>query len=105
MSVDAPSHPARPKLPILSIFAIWTLWGVWSAQQSALVAMLTGQPRPTRFNPWTLTMATAWFWALLTPVLMWVARRIRDRIASLSWRTLAHVGTYVIVHLVDVTVY
>ena len=101
----ANGHAARAKLPIAYVFAIWTAWGVWSLQQSTLLAVVAGQTPPPRATPWVLTMASAWFWALLTLVVMTGARLIRDHIAFTAGRALAHVGAFVAVHLVDVTTY
>lgn len=90
---------------VLVVFAIWTVWGLWSLNQRALAAILTGTPAPERANPWQLTMASAWFWALATLAIMGVARRIRDRIGTTEGRLLAHAGAFAGLHVIDVTVY
>ena len=90
---------------ILAVFAIWTGWGLWSLHQRTLAAILTGTPAPARANPWQLTMASAWFWALATLAVMAVGRRIRDRFASTGGRIAAHVLAFSVLHTVDVTVY
>lgn len=90
---------------VLIVFAIWTGWGLWSLHQRTLAAMLTGAPAPARANPWQLTMASAWFWALATLAVMATARRIRDRFGSTRGRMLAHLGAFAALHAVDVTVY
>lgn len=96
--------PALRPLPIVTIAIVWTLWGIWSAQQSELLAKLSGQP-PAATNPLSLALVTAWWWTLLTPLIMTVARRIRDRVASPTSRVAAHLATFAIVHLLDATVY
>ncbi|HEU5050751.1 MAG TPA: histidine kinase [Gemmatimonadales bacterium] len=96
--------PARGR-GVLVVFAIWTVWGLWSINQRALAAILTGTPAPERANPWQLTMASAWFWALATLAIMGVARRIRDRIGTTEGRLLAHAGAFAGLHVIDVTVY
>jgi len=98
--------PDRPReLPLLAIFIAWTLWGVWSAQQSILAAIITGQSAPARTNPLSVTIISASFWALVTPVIMMITRRIRGRSRTTASRFGAHVLTFVCVHTVDVTVY
>ena len=95
----------RPRLPVLTVAAIWTLWGVWSVHQRNLAALLSGTTAPDRANPWQLTMATAWVWVVITLVIMWTARQVRDRISSRSGRLAAHLGAFLLLHLADVTVY
>jgi hypothetical protein len=90
---------------MIAIVAVWTLWGLWSLQQGTLAAILAGRAPAVRLNPWQLTMISAWTWALMTPVLIWNARRIRDRIDSPHRRALAHLGSYTLLHLFDITVY
>ncbi|MEP6764267.1 MAG: histidine kinase [Gemmatimonadaceae bacterium] len=100
------SVPAsRRKLPILGIFAVWTVWGLWSAQQSALVSMVTGQSTAARANPLSLAMLTALFWALLTPVLMVITRRIHDTFPTIAQRVAAHIAVLIPLHFLDITSY
>jgi sensor histidine kinase YesM len=77
---------------------------VWSGSQGALLARIGAAP-PTRANPMALALTAAWFWALLTPVLMWFTRRLHDRVASWPARIAAHAGAFLVVHLVDASVY
>lgn len=109
---NAPSneHSALPaetprKLPILGIFVAWTLWGVWSAQQSILAAMLSGREIPARTNPLSITIISATFWALLTPMIMTLSRRIRERMHTPTSRIGTHVFVFLCMHTADVTVY
>jgi sensor histidine kinase YesM len=111
-SVSSPSHNTagssaeRPrKLPLPGIFVAWTLWGVWSAQQSILAAILSGQSVPVRTSPLSLTIISASFWALITPLVMLVTRRIRDGIAATPSRMMVHVLVFLCVHVTDVTIY
>lgn len=92
-------------MPLRAAFVVWSLWGVWSIQHGSLAALLTGEPAAARANPWQMTMATAWIWASLTPLVMWNARRIRDRVRWQPGRLLAHVVSFVVVHLAEVTVH
>ncbi len=101
----ASASSASPLRSVLIVFAIWTGWGLWSLHQRTLAAILTGTPAPARANPWQLTMASAWFWALATLAVMAVARRIRDRFATSAGRFAAHVAAFAVLHTIDVTVY
>ncbi|MEO7996476.1 MAG: histidine kinase [Gemmatimonadaceae bacterium] len=105
-SAQHTSPPEQPrKLPLLGIFVAWTLWGVWSAQQAMLAAILSGQTAPARTSPLSLTILSASFWALITPLVMTATRRIRDRFASAPSRAAAHVVVFLCVHFSDVTTY
>lgn len=110
MSIENAPHkqdatqPSR-KLPLLGIFAAWTLWGVWSAQQSIFAAILTGQPAPVRTNPLSVTFISATFWALITPVVMIIARKIRDAELTTAKQIAVHTLAFVSVHTIDVTTY
>ena len=63
----------------LVIFALWTLYAVISAKQTALMlAVRDGEERvrpAAEFLPWAFS--TMWFWAALTPGIVWLARRFR----------------------------
>lgn len=105
---SSPQHtpPQQPrKLPLLGIFIAWTLWGVWSAQQAILAAVLSGQTAPARTSPLSLTILSASFWALITPLVMTGTRYIRDRFSTTTSRTAAHVVVFLCVHFSDVTTY
>lgn len=95
----------RRRVPFLPIVAIWTLWGLWTANQSALASIVSGQTPAPRVNPLALTLASAWFWAVLTPALMWITRQIRDRASSRSRRILLHAATFTVIHVLDATTY
>ena len=103
----APDHPPdRPrKLPLLGVLVAWTLWGAWSAQQSMLVAILSGQSAPARTTPLSVTIISASFWAAVTPVIMLLTRRIRARTRLTSRRIALHIGAFLGIHTLDVTVY
>ncbi|MEP6834457.1 MAG: histidine kinase [Gemmatimonas sp.] len=96
----------RPrKLPLLGIFVAWTLWGMWSAQQSVLAAIVTGQSAPPRSVPLSVTIISASSWALFTPLIMLITRRIGERFQSTASRLGAHLLMFVCVQTIDVTVY
>ncbi len=97
--------PPRRHVPLLPIVAIWTLWGLWTANQSALASIVSGQAPAPRVNPLALTLASAWFWAALTPALMGVARQIRDRVSTMGRRVALHGATFAVVHVLDATTY
>lgn len=96
---------APRKLPLVGIVIAWTLWGVWSAQQSILAAVLSGQSIPARVNPLSLTILSASFWALITPLVMTITRRIRDGFTTTPKRAAAHFVVFLAVHFADVTTY
>ena len=58
------------------IFAVWTASGLLTATQTQLQLNMRGQTQPawSLFGP---AMIGAWIWALYTPVVMSVARRLR----------------------------
>ena len=89
----------------LGIFALWTLFGLWVAQQQVLLTISSGNPVESWTRPFETALAGAWFWALLTPLLMWNTRRVRGRIANRWQRIAAHFATFLVVHLSDVAVY
>jgi two-component system LytT family sensor kinase len=96
----------RPRrLPLLGILIAWTLWGIWSAQQSIFAAVLTGQSIPARANPLSVTIISASFWALVTPLIMILARRIRDSQLGRVSKILVHVCAFLLVQTADVMVY
>ena len=101
----ASSEEAPRKLPLLGIFAAWTLWGVWSAQQSILAAIVSGRDIPARTNPLSVTIISASFWALITPLIMVITRRIRDSALNPVARIATHLFVFLCVHTIDVTVY
>jgi len=97
--------PTPRRLPIGAIVAICTLWGLWSAQQNIILARLSGRAVESWLRPLGLSMSTAAFWALLTPLIMIVTRQIRDRTsARLQWLA-AHIGTFLTMHVIDVSAY
>jgi two-component system LytT family sensor kinase len=97
--------PSRVRVPMIAILAVWTLWGVWSLQQGTLAAILGGRVPVARANPWQLTIISAWAWALMTPAVIWNARRIRDHVRSAPRRVLVHLGSFGLLHLFDIMVY
>jgi len=63
----------------LVIFGLWTLYAVISAKQTVvMLAVRDGEERArpaVEFLPWAFS--TMWFWAALTPGIVWLARRFR----------------------------
>ncbi|HJU88102.1 MAG TPA: histidine kinase [Gemmatimonadaceae bacterium] len=98
-----PLQPRRP--PLLVIFGVWSLFGLWLAEQSLLTSITAGRPIESWSRPFITSMLGAWFWASVTPVLMWNTRRIRDRVPLRGARVAQHALSLVVVHVVDVTVY
>jgi sensor histidine kinase YesM len=89
----------------LGIFVLWTLFGLWGAQQNVLLTISSGSRVESWARPFETALAGAWFWALLTPILMWNTRRLRDRVPVRWQRITAHFATFLVVHVVDVLFY
>src|SRR4051794_39146651 len=102
ITYDASSTPPSRRRVSFAVIAVsWTLWGLWAGTQSSLASLASGTTPAPRANPLGLALTGAWLWALLTPPLMWITRRIRDRITTKSGRVTAHAGTFALVHLLD----
>lgn len=103
-SVTPLSERSR-KLPLLGIFVAWSLWGVWSTQQNVLAAIVSGQSVPVRTIPLSVTIISASFWALITPLLMLMTRKLRESALSNATRLGIHFVVFLGVHTADVTIY
>lgn len=105
-STETPfAAPTPRRLPIGAIVALCALWGLWSAEQNIIVTRLSGRTVESWLQPLGLSMSTAAFWAMLTPLIMIVTRQIRDRTSTRAQWLAAHIGTFLIVHVIDVSVY
>jgi hypothetical protein len=59
------------------VFAAWTAFGLFTAAQTQLQLNVRGQTQP----PWSVlgpSIIGAWIWALYTPIIVVVARRLRQ---------------------------
>jgi two-component system, LytTR family, sensor kinase len=84
------------------VFAVWSLYGVALAQQSMLAMALSGEREQRSFVailPWALS--SVWLWAVLTPGIVWLARRFRIDRRRWPQRLLLHVGIALTIALVD----
>lgn len=97
--------PPTRRVPFLGIFAFWTLFGLWSAQQNALVTVTSGESVESWPRLFVIPMGGAWFWALLTPIAMWITRRVRNGNVALVTAVAAHLGTFLVFHTMDAAVY
>jgi len=105
-STETPFAASTPRrLPIGAIVALCALWGLWSAEQNIIVTRLSGRTVQSWLQPLGLSMSTAAFWAVLTPLIMIMTRQIRDRTSTRAQWLAAHIGTFLIVHVIDVSVY
>lgn len=95
----------RRRVPLLGIFALCTLWGLAYTQQSVLVTLVSGRPVDSWLRTLGLSFAAAWFWAIMAPLVMVSTRFIRDRFASRVQWIAAHIGVFLIVHVLDVATY
>ena len=101
--VQQPNPLTRGRVWALSI-TLWTLWGLYSANQTALFISVSGR-EPIEFAELLRgSLASAWVWALCTPVILWLAQRFR--IERGNWRTRLplHLAASVVVLLLDVLV-
>lgn len=97
--------PTSRRVPFAAIVTVCLLWGLWSAQQQVLVTIVSGDRVQSWLRPLALSMSTAAFWAMLTPLLMIITRLIRDRTQSRVELLAAHVGTFLVMHVIDAAVY
>lgn len=104
-SEELRSSPITRRVSFPIVFAVWTLFGLWSAQQTALLSLTSGAGVESWPRLLIVAFASAWFWALLTPALMWNTRRLRERFRSPLAGFAAHALTFLIVHLIDVVFY
>ena len=103
---ETPLPAVTPRrLPIGTIVALCAVWGLWSAEQSIILTRLSGGTVTSYVRPLGLSMSTAAFWALLTPLIMIVTRQIRDRTSSRPQWLAAHIGTFLILHVIDASAY
>lgn len=77
---SAPTVPRRAGrlLRAAGVFAGWTAFGLLLSEQTQLLLSVRGQTRPL----WSVvapSLAGAWMWALFTPVVVAVTRRLRAR--------------------------
>jgi hypothetical protein len=99
--VEQPNPLTRGRVWALSI-VFWTLWGFYSANQTALFIKVSGRD-PVEFAELLRgSLASAWVWALCTPVILWLAQRFR--IERGNWRTRLplHLAASAVVLLLDV---
>jgi signal transduction histidine kinase len=83
---------------------VWTLYGVLTANQNVLFMAVMGRERETFTDvlPWALS--TAWLWAMYTPLIVWLSRRLRIERRYWRSRVMVHVGFCIALHAVDVSI-
>jgi two-component system LytT family sensor kinase len=101
----APADSRGTRVPLLGIFAFWTLFGLWSAQQNALLTVTSGNSVESWPRLFVIPLASAWFWAAITPLLMWNTRRVHERTHARARMVAAHVAAFLVVHVVDAAFY
>jgi len=102
---SSPEVGARRRVSFVVVLALWTLWGLWTGNQSFLASLAGGPPPAPRGNPLALALSGAWLWAVLTPALIWITRRIHDGTTLRSARFGAHTAAFLVIHVIDVTFY
>ena len=102
-TVLAARRPSRWRWLVM-VAALWTLYALISAKQTVLVlAASEGEDRArpmVEFLPWALS--TMWFWALLTPGIVWLARRFRIDRPRWGRRVAIHLAFAVAIAVIDV---
>ena len=102
-TVLAARRPSRWRW-MLIVAALWTLYALMSAKQTVLVLAASEGDEHARpmveFLPWAL--ATMWFWALLTPGIVWLARRFRIDRPRWARRVALHLAFAVAIAVIDV---
>ncbi|MGH7663186.1 MAG: sensor histidine kinase [Gemmatimonadaceae bacterium] len=82
----------------------WTVYGLVSYQQSLLAAGVDGRTAD-RTDLLLLSMGTAWVWALLTPMIILLARRWRIDRASWPRSIALHTPVALVLAVIDVSAY
>ena len=87
------------------VFGGWTLFGVFSANQSYLyVLSTTGRVEVSWRELYLLSLSSMWMWALLTPCIVWLARRLRVERPHVTRALVAHLLLAIALHTMDVWV-
>lgn len=94
----------NPKLrPIAACFLAWTALGLFMFSQGVVQKTLMGDP-----NPWwhhlTGWMVGVYVWFAITPVVLWLGRRLPLERRRWLRRTLAHTGFAMLIALVQLAI-
>lgn len=95
----------RYRMPVAIIFGGWTAFGLFSFAQAWIYYTLPGATPEPPLRLLTLALGSAWIWALLTPLALWMSQRIVVSPArwaqSLALHALAGVGFVVLSTLLE----
>ncbi|MGH7719527.1 MAG: sensor histidine kinase [Gemmatimonadaceae bacterium] len=96
-----PNPLRRGRVWALSV-TLWTVWGFWSAKQTSLFMAASGRD-PAEFAVLLrASLASAWVWALCTPLILWLAQRYRIERGTLLRRVPLYLAASLTVLLLDV---
>ena len=85
------------------IISVWTLVGLFAANQSYLAIQLGGG-HPHWWALFGDTMWSVWLWALYTPVILWLAVRVRVTRANRPATTPVHIVAALILTWIEALV-
>jgi signal transduction histidine kinase len=88
----------------LAIFLSWNAYGVFSAQQTILYLHAIDAPAPPMRQILPLGLTTAWIWAAFTPVVIWLAHRLRIGRSNWLWRVPVHLVVALSLCVIDVSI-
>ena len=95
--------PLRSRAPIrwALIFGAWTLVG--GLVVGGAVARRAAAGTAIDAHALATTFVSCWLWALFTPLMFWLARRVPITRATWAWAMLAHVAFALAIHVLDVS--
>src|SRR5687768_2951203 len=97
------TEAAQVRIPGWLIIGMWTFYGVVSVNQSVLWAQVNNQaPNWTRILGFTITLCVTW--ALLTPLVIWTARRFSLVHGQWQRSLLVHVPLALALSVLDVRI-
>jgi two-component system sensor histidine kinase AlgZ len=77
--------------PVLVTVAGWLTWGAAWVGQARIYFLLRGRPEAAAWSSIVVTQFTgAVLWAVATPLLLWLSRRLALRGPHVAWRALLH---------------
>jgi two-component system LytT family sensor kinase len=86
-----------------ALIGAWTLFGIFSANQTYLYVASTGRKVEASWRQlYLLSLTSAWMWTLYTPLVVWLARRVRIERPRWMSRLLVHLAIAIALHTADV---
>lgn len=85
----------------LLVFVAWTLFGILLANLYIAGRLATGRPIESWSRPFVLFIIGSWQWAVYTPALVWLARRVPLERSGLARALALHTMAFLLVNGVD----